>query len=462
MRAALILTVLLVAPAAGAQEALTTSDPIAGFSGDTAYLRSPDNSFVLMPHGRVQIDGLFYKRDTERMPNDTINIRRARLELFGWVGRWIGFSLAAEFAGGPPPGPDPVAPINLSTTDNFVLVAPVGDLAILQVGQFDVPFTLENRTSDKYFDFMERSVTVRAFGVPHNKDSGAMVHGLAPGAVAYWSAGVFNGDGMNFRNVDSDFDVMGRAWVAPLAIAGVPELANVTVGGSLWHGTRGRNGLAVPAQTTQGGFRFFDPRFRASEAAGGMAAELHQRGDLDAWAVELDAPIGHRTGVRFELLQKSQRIAESDITNATSGRLVEMGHGVLDGWAAYGQAWLWIIGDDRLVGRPGLQLPPRLRQRPVEEPSHGLMVTARVERLEETVSSDTPALGDPQVGATRVSVFEVGANYWYSRRFRGTFNYVLNRFSGTSGAMNDLVDGPRGVSGGTTEHEVMFRLGIAL
>ena len=63
-------------------------------------------------------------------------------------------------------------PSNIGTTDDYVALAPLKNLAILQVGQFDAPFTLENRTSDKYFDFMERSITVRAFGIPENKEIG--------------------------------------------------------------------------------------------------------------------------------------------------------------------------------------------------------------------------------------------------------------------------------------------------
>ena len=89
----------------------------------------------------------------------------AGLDLF------VYFWLAGDFALGPPASAAPVAPANLATTDDFVALAPWNNLAILQVGQFDAPFTLENRPSDKYFDFMERSITVRAFGVPTTKRS---------------------------------------------------------------------------------------------------------------------------------------------------------------------------------------------------------------------------------------------------------------------------------------------------
>ena len=34
-----------------------TGEPLAGFSDGTAFLRSPDNTFILFPSGRLHIDG---------------------------------------------------------------------------------------------------------------------------------------------------------------------------------------------------------------------------------------------------------------------------------------------------------------------------------------------------------------------------------------------------------------------
>jgi len=184
-----------------------SAEPLAGFSDGTAFLRSPDNDFVLFPGGRLQTDFL-HLRTENKAPNDTFWIRRARLELNGWIGRWVFFSLQGDFASGPPAAAAPAAPAAIATTDDYVGIAPWGTLAMLQVGQFDAPFTLENRTSDKYFDFMERSITVRAFGVPTNKELGGMVHGYNDDRNAYYSLGVFNGDGQNFKNVDDKFDVI--------------------------------------------------------------------------------------------------------------------------------------------------------------------------------------------------------------------------------------------------------------
>ena len=88
---------------------------------------------------------------------------------------------------------------------------------IVQAGQFDAPFTLENRTSDAYTMFIERAMVARSLGVPRNKEVGAMVHGLLWDGVVYYSGGVFNGNGPGFRNVDNQPDAIGRIALAPLA-----------------------------------------------------------------------------------------------------------------------------------------------------------------------------------------------------------------------------------------------------
>ena len=151
------------------------SEPLAGFSDGNAFLRSPDNGFIFFPNGRLQVDTYLFLtqgKKSAKIPNDTFLLRRARLELGGWVGGFVYFWLAGDFALGPPAAAAPVAPSNIGTTDDFVALAPWNNLVILQVGQFDAAFTLENRTSDKYFDFMERSITGARLRHPRQQRDG--------------------------------------------------------------------------------------------------------------------------------------------------------------------------------------------------------------------------------------------------------------------------------------------------
>src|SRR5205085_11688174 len=135
---------------------------------------------------------------------DTIILRRARIELVGgFLGRFT-YMIGAEFTSA-------AAPV---ATD-LIVNARVFPFLNFQVGQFDAPFTMENRTSDKYIDFMERSLAVRAFGIPTNKEPGLMVWGETSERLFYYSLGVFNGDGQNRLNRDNNVDVIGRAFFHP-------------------------------------------------------------------------------------------------------------------------------------------------------------------------------------------------------------------------------------------------------
>jgi hypothetical protein len=457
------------APATKSDE-MSPSDPLAGWSGDTVYLRSADNDFVLMPGGRLQVDGYFFKRDTDKLPAPSILLRRARIEVAGWVGRWAFYNIGGDFALGSPSAADPVAQSWLNATDNFVGIAPWQNLAMLQVGQFDAPFTFENRTADKYFDFMERSLAVRAFGIPSNKESGVMVHGLLPHQVAYYSLGVFNGDGQNFRNVDSHFDAMGRAWIAPFAFANVKGFENIALGGSFWVGSRGpaagtdsSSALRLASQSTQGGLAFLDSAWTIASpsATGGAAtatpAEVHQRGKTQNFAAELNVPVHHRYGVRFEYVHKLQDLSVDNATKPAA--LVSLATAQLKGWAMYGEAWLWVLGDDTILPAPGLELPTRLKKFETTAPQDGVMLAARFERLDETVKTNRALATDPLSGARKIGALEFGVNYWHSKRYRATFNYVLNFLNGSAGGIDDA---RAKLAGHKNEHEFLFRLGIAL
>jgi hypothetical protein len=436
-------------------------EPLAGFSDGIPFLRSPENGFIIFPSGRLQTDTyIFNRNEGSKSPNDTFLLRRARLELTGWIGGLAYFSIAGDFAQAPPAGAAPAAPANIATTDDYVAIAPWNNLAILQVGQYDAPFTLENRTSDKYFDFMERSITVRSFGIPDNKEIGAMVHGFNDQRNYYYSVGVFNGDGQNFKNADDQADWMGRAWIAPFSFVGEGPLHDVEIGGSFWTGDRS-NTLAPTSQTTQGGFTFWSNAAFNYTPMGGAAEsiQLRQVGRLKAYAGEINAPIDHKYGVRGEFIWKDSPLSADNVASSGTGTII--GGADLKGYSMYGEAWFWLLGDDRILGdQQGLEPFSRYRKFGVKPVQNGLMVAFRYEHLDEDLTADADVnglggvLGVANGTKTKVDAYELGLNYWRSKRFRATVNGVLNHFGGDTALIRGLAS--------KNEQELLFRLAIAL
>jgi phosphate-selective porin len=84
------------------------------------------------------------------------------------------------------------------------------------------------------------------------------------------------------------------------------------------------------------------------------------------------------------------------------------------------------------------------------------MVALRYEHLDETIS-DPNTQGSQAVGKTVIDSGELGVNYWHSKRFRLTANYVVNHFDRGSQATPLLKKLPS-----SWEQEFLFRLAIAL
>jgi hypothetical protein len=411
------------------------------------FLRTPGNGVVLLPAARLEIDGFNLMTPDPFTSGQLLLIDRARFDVAGWLGSRVYFNLSADFA----------YAVSLRHADNFFAVAPWGDRVILQVGQFDAPFTLENRTPDRYLDFFDRGVAVRAFAIPENKDQGIMIHGTNPTRSFYYSAAALNGEGPAVTGFSGHVDVMARAWVAPFSFRASPVLRDVTLGASAWTGDRSGD-FAFGGQSTESGYVFLSPTLWWMSGRMDAQPSLRQQGRIEAGALELNAPITHRIGVRFEGIAKRQPLEAFDVSTT---RPTPVGGLTLSGWAGYAEVWGWVIGSDRLLGNvaaPGLQLPVRISDlRDVHERG-GLVLSARIDRIDETLTSSAAAMtagvGVGSGGETKLTAFTAGGSYWYTRRARLMVNYTLNRFDGETPWLNGL--------GGKKEQEIVGRLALAL
>ena len=430
------------------QPAFGSDDEPSGSTDGQLWVRTRRDELVLLPTARLEVDGSTVMAVNRYVSGKTLALNLARIDAAGWIVSKVFFDLSADFAAGP----------SLRHVDNFVGVAPWGDRAIFQIGQFDVPFTLENRTSDRYLDFIGRGAAVRAFAVPENKDQGLLLHGTNPDRNYYYSAAILNGEGPAVTGVDGQLDVMARGWVAPFSFRGREAWRRITVGGSAWTGDRVMGPLYA-GQRSQGGYSVLDPSvwWRNGGPPGPLA--VRERGRLYALAFELNAPFGDRFGARVEWIGKRQPYSAVDVTNPDHPQVV----GGLDfsGWATYAEVWGWVLGDARLLGAPaapGLELPVRLRDFVPASPKNGLMLAARVDYVDEemapTAYSSAVGLGAASAGTTKLTALTLGVSYWYSRRAHLDANYVFNHVGGTSPFLIGL--------GGKNEQELLVRTAFAL
>jgi len=108
------------------------------------YIETADKKSRILLRGRLHSDFKAYLGDNPQ--HDSFFIRRARLALAGRVYENYAFRIEAEFAKGG-------ARLNDAFL-NFQYYKPVQFL----VGQFKVPFSMEEMHSDNWIDFMERSI----------------------------------------------------------------------------------------------------------------------------------------------------------------------------------------------------------------------------------------------------------------------------------------------------------------
>jgi hypothetical protein len=274
-------------------------------------------------------------------------------------------------------------------------------------------------------------MVARSMGAPRNKEIGVMAHGLVGDGRFYYSAGLFNGEGPEFRNLDNQSDSVGRLVVTPFATNGDRWWRRFSIGGSFWYGNHVL-GPEAPVQATPGGMVFFEPHWTSGQTMP-LSFELHEQGTETALGGELNLPIGDRFGLRGEVVWKRQHLVEND---TAAGPGAPAGDAILDGISGYGELWFWLWGDGTPLPAPGLELPRRIvtsggaSEQPVL--TEGLQLAVRGEVLKENLNSDNLLLGDPGISTTRVTSGTVGANYWRGRFVRISANYIVNQWSGTS------------------------------
>jgi hypothetical protein len=335
-------------------------------------------------------------------------------------------------------------------TDNFINF--VADPAFnVQVGQYLVPFSFENRISDNTTPFMERSLAVRNLGVPNQRDIGAMVWGDLAGGLVGYSVGMYDGDGPNRPNQDDRFDYYGRVVLHPFAHAeGTASWIQVGLSGHV--GTRDSTliGYDMPSLTTQSGYVFWKPTYKDSYSrlTHIIPSDVQSAGGVDVF-VPLD---------RFDFA------AEAILANYQTREAVDGAQlspytqrlGSLSGLGSYVQVGVWVLGDRSIIGFPGTSKPLHidLTKPSTVVPGSGVEILAKWEHFAvDYEGASRGGKNDKKTpnGTTEDEAFSLGVNYWATKHVRATVNYVLNTFpDGSAGA--PVI--------GNVMHEVAARAGV--
>ncbi|MEO8901690.1 MAG: porin [Polyangiaceae bacterium] len=472
-------------------------NPIAGWHNDVFYLRDSSDNFRLYLQGRAQVDFYSYAgqgvADTALKP--TLFLRRIRPEIGGEFFHNWWFSIAGDFgvtkndnaagtnetsaaAAGTAPSATSgkyagaqTPAISAAATDVFLNYR-AHPLFNVQVGQFDAPFTMENRTSDKYIPFMERSLAVRAVGIPTNKDIGAMFWGEDPSKYFFYSAGLFNGEGQNRLNTDSRGDVMARAFVHPLA-SDKTELKDLQLGASVRYGSRDTRytNYDYPGMSTQGNFTFWSPVYTGSEGK----THILPSGSQTGVAGELRLPISmfDLTSEFVYIENHTREVQEGLQSSPITGSSLRRGD--LHGYSYYIQAGVW-LGKRDITGLPGYENMTHVdfKKADPETPPHAVQLLAKWEQLRLNYNGSSRA-GTPDTtnadGDIKVNAFSLGVNYWATKHIRVTANYVLNLFP-DSGSSTNRAQAPGNTLSKTVNedahdnahslHEFLLRCAVAL
>ncbi len=177
-------------------------------------------SFLVSAARQIQISGFTqvrYQILDEKKKNDGFDVRRARMDLKGNFTSIFSYRLQADFAGSAAKLLDAYAEIKIS------------DYFQITVGQFRIPFSMENLTSMNKFELIDFSQAVDAFtargkdviGNQNGRDIGIQVGGAlvknGTANIVEYRLGIFNGTGINMADTANEAkDIAGRLIVNPV------------------------------------------------------------------------------------------------------------------------------------------------------------------------------------------------------------------------------------------------------
>lgn len=176
-------------------------------------------SFFINAARQIKLSGYMqtrYQALDEAKKKDGFDIRRARLDLTGNLTPYLSFRMMADFADKP------------KLMDAYAEVK-FNDYLNLTIGQFRIPFSLENLTPVRVFELVDFSQAVDAMvarnkdviGNQNGRDIGIQLGGAlwkkGTNSILEYRIGVVNGSGINVADTANEGkDIVGRLVVNPV------------------------------------------------------------------------------------------------------------------------------------------------------------------------------------------------------------------------------------------------------
>jgi phosphate-selective porin OprO/OprP len=228
---------------------VAAAKPVAYQPGKGFTFTSPDGKFQLSLGGRGQFQYRYLDPDDGNAPAQEVSewrVRRFKVYMGGYAyTKALTYRVQADLAKSG----------NVQMLDDAWINYRFIDEAQLQAGQFKMPFSRGELTSDGALQFVDRANAVDAFKPSY--DIGAMVQGRAAGGKLAYNAGLFNGTGQGgTRKTNSG------AWAARVVFDpfgemryNEPDLENtpdplLSLGAGYFANTLERNGNATFLDTT--------------------------------------------------------------------------------------------------------------------------------------------------------------------------------------------------------------------
>jgi phosphate-selective porin len=439
------------------------------YSDGAFYLRSANDNIVFVPSGRVHIDSYGFAGsgvDKYHKSNGSglkLNLffRRFIIEFGGLIRHkwfyWVGGNFAPTTVDA---NQAPISSANVY--DGFVGYMPTPRIRIY-LGQYNAPFTMENVTSSRWLDLMERSLTVRTLATPYNKADGLTVWGETENKSFEYQAGVFGGDGMNRQSIDNRVDGMARLVVRPLAKrSDALKRFHIGAGGRL--GSRDPDFVQydAPAMSTPGGYTYWAPSYTAAD---GTKIHVVAAGRQAAASGEFYLPF-ERWDVRGEVVyinENRHEVSEADKSKAIRG-------GSLSGIGSYGQVSVWLAGTPRINGNPAgtygvLKVPDGLgAQAPYALQLVGRAEIVRVAYDGNARGGSTPGGLSAATNNISVNAYQLGLTFWATKHIRLTAEYSLYQFLGSPTSNQAKAPGVADKVSPDAHllHEYSLRAGLAL